>query len=270
MYVIALMVGSLKKLDGLVIGDDERTNATEFLDKMIKKKAPVRRPGGWEENAPLAIGACSALYSAQTRHADRAAEAVRAAIFRPVETVGRQLSGASAVAAADDGGDGDATAAAAPGQRESETGEKKHKEDEEDGGQGSDEDGCAEGGAGGGDVDAVAVPVRDSRGAPRKVVKEASGGVLNKFEIVIGFFQTYGLVLAVNFSVPWPDAWRDISVVYSWIPALVSIDIGAMFVRLSLPIPTSTTPYLKFGVLMMLPALFLTSYVQVRIALYVT
>ena len=36
-----------------------------------------------------------------------------------------------------------------------------------------------------------------------------------------------GLVLAINFTIPWPKLWLDVSVIYSWIPALFTIDIGA-------------------------------------------
>ncbi len=42
MYVIGLMLGSLQHLDALDIGDDERTNATEFVTKMAKKKTPIK------------------------------------------------------------------------------------------------------------------------------------------------------------------------------------------------------------------------------------
>ncbi len=71
-------------------------------------------------------------------------------------------------------------------------------------------------------------------------------------------------MLAIHFDVPWPDLWINISAIYTWIPDLFSIDLGAVFERLSLPIPSSTAPYVKFAALMVLPAAFLTSYGQVR------
>lgn len=96
MYVIGLLVGSLKSIDGLEIGDDERTNATEFLKIMLKKKKKtgLKRPGAWESHAAAAAAACASLVAAQRRHSERRGDAERSKIFhlRDPSTYERPLS----------------------------------------------------------------------------------------------------------------------------------------------------------------------------------
>ena len=38
-----------------------------------------------------------------------------------------------------------------------------------------------------------------------------TGSILTKFEIIINFFQVYGLILVIDLHIPWPDLWTRIS-----------------------------------------------------------
>lgn len=69
-----------------------------------------------------------------------------------------------------------------------------------------------------------------------RLAPKATGTLLNKFELLIGFFQIYGLVLAITFDydIPFPDIWVDLARYYNWIPQLLSVDVDAIFTRLDL------------------------------------
>ena len=42
-------------------------------------------------------------------------------------------------------------------------------------------------------------------------IAAATGSILNKLEVVINFFQVYGLVLSLDINIEWPNLWLDFS-----------------------------------------------------------
>ena len=47
-----------------------------------------------------------------------------------------------------------------------------------------------------------------------RAVASATGSILNKLEVIINFFQVYGLVLSLDLDIKWPDLWLDFSELY--------------------------------------------------------
>lgn len=68
------------------------------------------------------------------------------------------------------------------------------------------------------------------------LVPEVTGTLLNKTEILISFFQVYGLVLAINLDIDieLPDVWTQIQRVYSLVPNVLSVDLDLLFERIDI------------------------------------
>lgn len=71
----------------------------------------------------------------------------------------------------------------------------------------------------------------------RANVLQDTGQLLNKLEVIINFFQLYGLILTLDITIEWPQLWLDVSVFYNWIPNFFSVDFDSIFTTLNLDIP---------------------------------
>jgi Leucine-rich repeat (LRR) protein len=74
----------------------------------------------------------------------------------------------------------------------------------------------------------------------------ATGEMSTKFEILINFFQIYGLILNFDISIPWPKLWIDFQVIYGWIPSLTIFDFTYIFKALKVDVSTDESEYLLF------------------------
>ena len=106
-------------------------------------------------------------------------------------------------------------------------------------------------------------------------VQAATGSILNKLEVVINFFQVYGLVLNLDIDIEWPNIWMDFSELcvlvvrkvvvgaavltdvalcrYNWIPNIFSIDIDNIFTSIDVTIPTGIYDLVRFFSIMAIP-----------------
>ncbi len=69
------------------------------------------------------------------------------------------------------------------------------------------------------------------------LVKESTGLLLTKLEIIVNFFQVYALMLVLSFHLHFPSPWFDIKALYDWLPNLGAIDFYGIFARVNLRIP---------------------------------
>eukprot|EP00753_Platysulcus_tardus_P007329 PLAT15137.1.p1 GENE.PLAT15137.1~~PLAT15137.1.p1 ORF type:complete len:2194 (+),score=1373.13 PLAT15137.1:84-6584(+) len=96
------------------------------------------------------------------------------------------------------------------------------------------------------------------------VVMQATGTLLNKLEIIIGFFQIYGLVLVLNIEIPWPEGlWEQFMAIYKWLPELLNIDLELLvFANLNISLPAEQLAIAKFAGVNAVPALLQLAYYQ--------
>lgn len=71
-------------------------------------------------------------------------------------------------------------------------------------------------------------------GAMLAVVPRATGSLLNKTEILISFFQVYGLLQLIcwELRIEFPKLWVDLSRYYHFIPDVLALDLSELFARI--------------------------------------
>lgn len=91
-------------------------------------------------------------------------------------------------------------------------------------------------------------------------VMAATGSMLNKVEILIGFFQVYDMVLRIDIDIPWPQVWVDFSMFFDWMSGIFSLDIDLAFDKLEFEVNQDTLSIIKFGATLAIPGLFIFLY----------
>lgn len=95
-----------------------------------------------------------------------------------------------------------------------------------------------------------------------RIVRDATGTLLNKLEVNVHFFQLYALMTILTFNVNWPNLWVKIKSVFDWPGKLFSIDIAGAFAAVDIKLSPQVYSYVRFAVIMAFPSLIFLLYLK--------
>lgn len=240
-YAIHRLHEFVTEIDGQPVSGDQVENAHSYVDR----------------KGPLKVSAAKiAGHAAARNKAEKLAEArilamtgvggggIGAAVMEGVEADGAvdRLKEAGAIAGdrvAERVGGGDDGGAAA-----------------EAGGGDGDDDGDADDADGGGaasEAEQLALDgmddAREGLADAARAAETATLGLLTKMELIVGFFQVYGVVIRVTFNIDldinWPNLYVNWTAIMGFIPNLmVDLDFAAVLAL----VPSAAYAYIRFGV----------------------
>jgi hypothetical protein len=96
------------------------------------------------------------------------------------------------------------------------------------------------------------------------MLREHTGTLLNKIEVVVHFFQMYALMILLTINIDFPNLWFDIKAVFDWPGKLFSIDLVGAFASINIKLKADVFQYVRFAIIMLLPLLFFLLYIKAR------
>lgn len=84
--------------------------------------------------------------------------------------------------------------------------------------------------------------------------------MLNKFEVLIHYFQVFSLMSLLSIHVQWPKYWREFKAVLDWPANLFYISLVGAFARIDVKLTPNDQIYMRYAFVMVWPPVLLAIF----------